>query len=135
MWDGAFYRVQRDGYEICFVPDAGVPLDEVDDVDMWVIFANGERWSGTIYTLDVVHHTMERWRLTGECLGGSFFYVWDGLIVRDRGIPGMVDVVDDLVRSGDHRCVFRDVGPQETDARLFVPNSRLGGHCGPGRWS
>ncbi|MEU6465217.1 hypothetical protein [Streptomyces sp. NPDC046976] len=25
MRDGAFHRIRRDGYEICFVPDAGVP--------------------------------------------------------------------------------------------------------------
>ncbi|MEU1079999.1 hypothetical protein ABZ368_07095 [Streptomyces sp. NPDC005908] len=115
VWDGAFYRVRRNGYEICFVPDAGVPLDEIDDVDMWVIFDSGERWSGTIYTLDNVRHTMDRWRQTGECLDGRYFHVWDGLIVRDRGIPEMVDVVDDLVRSGDFRSVFRDVGPEDTD--------------------
>ncbi|KOV51612.1 hypothetical protein ADL00_40290 [Streptomyces sp. AS58] len=115
VWDGAFYRVQRDGYEICFVPDAGVPLDEIDDVDMWVVFDHGERWSGTICTLDNVHRVMDRWRRTGECLGGRYFHVWDGLIVRDRGIPGMVDVVDDLVRSGDYRTVFRDIGPEDMD--------------------
>ncbi|MFH8450548.1 hypothetical protein ACH4CD_15030 [Streptomyces fungicidicus] len=115
VWDGAFYRVQRDDYEICFVPDAGVPLAEIDDVDMWVTFDSGERWSGTIHTLDVVRRRMDHWRQTGECLGGRYFYVWDGLIVRDRGIPGMVDVVDDLVRNGDYSSVFRDVGPEDTD--------------------
>ncbi|WOX10799.1 hypothetical protein [Streptomyces sp. N50] len=69
VWDGAFYRVRRDGYEI-------------DDVDMRVIFDNRERWSGTIYTLDVIHRVMDRWRETGECLGGRFFHVRDG---RDVG--------------------------------------------------
>jgi hypothetical protein len=115
VWDGAFYRAQRDGYEICFVPDAEVPLEEIDDVDMWVIFDSGERWWGTICTLDRVRGAMDRWRQTGECLGGRYFYVPDGLIVRDRGLPGMVDAVDDLVRSGDFRGVFRDVGPEDPD--------------------
>ncbi|MGV9339620.1 hypothetical protein [Streptomyces sp. NPDC003688] len=113
MWDEPFYRVQRDGYEICFVPDAGVPLDEIDDVDMWVIFKDGRRWSGTICTLDDVRRTMDRWQQTGECLDGRFFHVWDGLIVRDRGIPAMVEVVDHLVRSGEYESVFRDVGRAE----------------------
>ena len=26
MWDGPFYRVRRDGYEICFVPGVGEDL-------------------------------------------------------------------------------------------------------------
>ncbi|SCF96925.1 hypothetical protein GA0115256_138050 [Streptomyces sp. DconLS] len=50
---------------------------------MWVLFDSGARWSGTIYTLDVVRRDMERGRQTGECLDGRYFYVWDGLIVRD----------------------------------------------------
>ncbi|MEU2295968.1 hypothetical protein ABZ584_00970 [Streptomyces antibioticus] len=115
MWDGPFYRVRRDGYEILFVPDADTPLDEIDDVDMWVIFDDGERWSGTVYTLDVVHRNMDARRDSGECLGGRYFYVWDGLIVRDAGIDAMVEVVDELVRTGDFRGVFRDVGPEEND--------------------
>ncbi|MFD9093296.1 hypothetical protein [Streptomyces collinus] len=79
-------------------------------------FDSGERWSGTIYTLDDVRRTMDRREQTGECLGGRYSYVWDGLIVRDPGISGMVEVVDELVRSGDYRSVFRDVGREETDA-------------------
>lgn len=115
MWDGPFYRVQRDGHQILFVPGEGADLDEVDDVDMWVIFENGDRWSGTMYTLDVVHRDMDRWRQTGECLDGRYHAVWDGLIVRDKGIPGMIEVVDELVRNGDYMSVFRDVGPEEPD--------------------
>lgn len=30
MWDGPFHRVRRDGYEICFVPDAGEDLEDVN---------------------------------------------------------------------------------------------------------
>ncbi|MFF5661588.1 hypothetical protein ACFY7F_01815 [Streptomyces griseofuscus] len=82
---------------------------------MWVLFDSGARWSGTIYTLDVVRRDMERGRQTGERLDGRYFYVWDGLIVRDPGIGGMVEVVDDLVRSGDYTAVFRDVGPEDPD--------------------
>jgi hypothetical protein len=124
MWDGPFYRVRRDGYEIRFVPNAGVPLEEIDDVDMWVIFDSGERWSGTIYTLDNVRKVMTRWQETGECLDGRYFWVWDGLIVRDPGIDEMVAVVDDLVQSGEYTGVFRDVGPEDPDG--CPPNGRRG---------
>ncbi|MGW0967217.1 hypothetical protein [Streptomyces sp. NPDC002516] len=113
MWDGPFYRVRREGYEICFVPGAGEDLAEVDDVDMWVILDDGDRWSGTVYTLDVVRRDMDRWRDTGECLDGSYFWVWDGLIVRDPGIPAMVRVIDHLVSTGEYRTTLRHVGPEE----------------------
>lgn len=113
MWDGAFYRVRREGYEICFVPDAFEALDEVDTVDMWVILDDGERWSGTVCTLDNVRRTMDRWRETGECLDGSYFWVWDGLIVRDRGLPAMTAVIDHLVATGEYTSVFRSVGRED----------------------
>lgn len=53
------------------VPHAGVPLDEVYDVDMWVLFDDGTHWSGTLATLDNVRRIMDRWRESDECLEGA----------------------------------------------------------------
>lgn len=113
VWDGPFYRVRRDGYEICFVPDAGEDLDEVCNIDMWVTFADGQRWSGTVFTLDEARRLMDRLQNTGECLGGRYFYGWDDLIVRDQGIPAMVQVIDKLVTTGDYRSALRPLGLAE----------------------
>ncbi|WP_309484155.1 hypothetical protein [Streptomyces himalayensis] len=112
MWDGPFYRVKRDEYEICFVPGAGEDLDEVCNVDMWVTFASGNRWSGTVLTLDEVRHLMDRWKNTGECLDGGYFYCY-GLIVREAGIPAMVRIVDDLVATGDYQGALRPLGRED----------------------
>ncbi|MFE7466069.1 hypothetical protein ACFU6R_18460 [Streptomyces sp. NPDC057499] len=60
------YRFKLDGYEICFVPGAGEERDEVCDVDMWVIRDDGERWSGTVVTLDQVRRLMDRQRAAGD---------------------------------------------------------------------
>ncbi|MBK3568226.1 hypothetical protein, partial [Streptomyces sp. MBT62] len=93
MWDGPFYRVGRTGYEICFVPSAGEDLDEVCNVDMWVIRDDGERWSGTVFTLDEVRRVMDRQRRAGEP-EGDYWWCWDGLIVRDPGVPSMTSTID-----------------------------------------
>ncbi len=113
MEDSPFYRVSRDGYEICFVLGPGEDLDEVCNVDMWVTFADGQRWSGTVFTLDEARRLMDRWQDTGECLGGRYFYGWDDLIVRDPGIPAMVRVIDDLVATGAHISALRPLGLAE----------------------
>jgi hypothetical protein len=110
VWDSAFYRVRRDGYEICFVPDPAEDLDEVRTIDMWVTFTDGQRWSGTVFTLDEARRLMDRWQDTGEYLGGRCFYGWDDLIVRDQGIPAMVQVIDHLVTTGDYRSALRPLG-------------------------
>jgi hypothetical protein len=79
MWDGPFYRVRRDGYEICFVPGAGEDLGEVCNVDMWVIRNDGDRWSGTVFTLDEVQRIMARQRQAGEP-DGDYWWCWEGLV-------------------------------------------------------
>ncbi|MGW5769663.1 hypothetical protein ACWEVY_11010 [Streptomyces longwoodensis] len=112
MWDGPFYRVRRDGYEICFLPDADEALDEVSSLDLWVTFADGERWSATVFTLDEARRLMDRWQDTEECLGGRYFFGWDDLIVRDPGIEAMTRVIDDLVRSGSYTSAMRPLGPE-----------------------
>ncbi|WSD65420.1 hypothetical protein OIE69_18945 [Actinacidiphila glaucinigra] len=113
MWDGPFYRVKREDYEICFVPGAGEDLEEVCNVDMWLTFPDGNRWSGTIFTLDEVQRLMDRWKDTGECLDGTYFYCWDELIVRHAGISSMVRVIDDLVVTGDYESALRPIGPED----------------------
>ncbi|MDC0770361.1 hypothetical protein [Streptomyces sp. HD] len=113
VWDGPFHRVRRDGYEICFLPGEGEDLDDVCDVDMWVTFADGQRWSGTVATLDEARRLMDRWQDTGESLGGRYYYGWDSLIVRDPGIPAMVRVIDHLVETGHYRAALRPIGLAE----------------------
>ncbi|WP_328422959.1 hypothetical protein [Streptomyces sp. NBC_00443] len=113
MWDGPFHRVGRDGYEICFVPGEGEDLDAVCDVDTWVTFADGQRWSATVITLDEARRLMDCRKDTGETLGGRYFYGWDNLIVRDPGIPAMVHVIDNLVTTGDYRSAMRPLGLAE----------------------
>ncbi|MDX3077741.1 hypothetical protein ACIP98_25350 [Streptomyces sp. NPDC088354] len=113
MWDGPFYRVKREGYEICFVPGAGEDLEEVCNVDMWLTFPDGNRWSGTIFTLDEVQRLMDRWKDTGECLDGTYFYCWDELIVSHAGISSMVRVIDDLIVTGDYESALRPIGPED----------------------
>ncbi|GAP49652.1 hypothetical protein [Streptomyces azureus] len=77
------------------VPDAAALLDEIDDVDVWVIFDNGERWSGTVCTLENVHRVMDDWREAGECPGGLADAPLGNLIIGylmngDLGSPGDV---------------------------------------------
>ncbi|MFE7894845.1 hypothetical protein [Streptomyces sp. NPDC057412] len=113
MWDGPFYRVRRQGYEICFVPSDGEDLDEVCDVDMWVTFPDGQRWSGSVVTLDEARRVMDCWQVTGECLDGRYFYGWDNVLVRHPGIPAMTEVVDRLVETGSYRSALRPIGREE----------------------
>lgn len=83
---------------------------EVDNVDAWVVLPDGTKWAGTFLTLDAVARLMDRWRETGECLDGRFFYVRPDLVIlRDRGVEEIFAVARELVASGDYRAALLQV--------------------------
>lgn len=44
---------------------------------------------------------------------GEYWWCWDGLVVRDPGVPSMVAAIDQLVAAGEHETVLRNVGPEQ----------------------
>ncbi|MFE2729391.1 hypothetical protein [Kitasatospora sp. NPDC059327] len=109
-WDGPFYRVRTDDFEIRFLPDPHEDLDEVCTTDAEVLLPDGSRWGATILTVDEVGRLMNRWDGTGEALGGRYFSCSDGLIVRSPGIAGMVDVIVGLLEAGELQHTLRRLG-------------------------
>lgn len=106
-WDGPFYRVHTEHFEAAFVPNAGEDLEAVDNVDVFVDLPDGSRWSATIITLAQVELVMKRWATSGEALGGRYFWVSDGLIVRDAGISSMTQVLIGLVENDEFSQVLQ----------------------------
>jgi hypothetical protein len=70
----------------------------VEDVDAVITLDDSTRWSATFLTLDAIARILDRWKASGERLGGSYFSCPDLLIVRSGGIPAMTDVLDELSR-------------------------------------
>lgn len=99
-WDGPFYRVRTSVFDVTFM--LGVDeLETVENVDAQVHLPDGSRWSATIFTLAEVERLMVKWVRTGECGGGSYFWCFDGLVVRDAGVESMITALADLHRVGD----------------------------------
>lgn len=107
--DGPFYRVHTEHFEAAFVPNAGEDLEAVDNIDVFVDLPDGSRWSATIITLAQVEVVMKRWETTGEAVGGRYFWVSDGLIVRDAGISNMTQVLIGLVENGEFTQVLQRI--------------------------
>ncbi|MFD5919621.1 DUF4279 domain-containing protein [Kitasatospora sp. NPDC058201] len=102
-WDGPYYRVRNDDFEVRFLLDPYEDLDGVCNADAEVLLPDGSRWGATILTVDEVGRLMNRWDGTGEALGGRYFSCSDGVIVRSAGIAGMVDVIVGLLETGELR--------------------------------
>ncbi|MFE9139458.1 hypothetical protein [Streptomyces sp. NPDC007355] len=106
-WDGPWYRVRMGDFEASFLPSDGEALEEVCNVDVFVTLKDGSRWTATVFTVVEVERLMKLWAGTDEAFGGRYFWVSDGLIVRDRGIDNMADVIAGLIENGEFSEIFQ----------------------------
>jgi len=113
FWDGPWYRVRAEAFEVSFLPDDGQDVETVCNVDVFVDLPDGSRWSATVFTLAEVERLMDLWATTGEALGGRYFWCSDGLIVGEPGVSVMVEVLTGLLGSGDFRQVLRQIDDLE----------------------
>ncbi|MGW5732934.1 MULTISPECIES: hypothetical protein [Streptomyces] len=108
-WDEPWYRVRMEGFEASFLPSDGEDLDEVCNVDVFVTLEDESLWTATVFTVAEVERLMKLWAGTDEALGGRYFWVLDGLIVRDPGIDSMTDVITGLIENGEFSEIFHPV--------------------------
>ncbi|MEV7084036.1 hypothetical protein AB0N88_36705 [Streptomyces sp. NPDC093516] len=108
-WDKPWYRVRMADFEASFLPSEGEDLDEVCDVDVFVTLKDGSCWTATVFTVAEVERLMKLRAGTDEALGGRYFWVSDGLIVRDSGIDSMTGVIAGLIENGDFSNIFQRV--------------------------
>lgn len=106
-WDGPWYRVRADAFEASFLPGPDENLGAVCNVDVFVDLDDGSRWSATVFTVTEVERLMATWAGSDEALGGRYFWVSDGLIVRDPGIDNMTQVIAGLIDNGEFSEVFQ----------------------------
>ncbi|MFJ3229257.1 hypothetical protein ACIPJS_38745 [Streptomyces sp. NPDC086783] len=100
-WDESWYRVRMADFQASFLPSDGEDLDEVCNVDVFVTLKDGSRWTATVFTVAEVERLMKLWAGTDEALGSRYFWVSEGLIVRDPGIDNMTDVITGLIENGE----------------------------------
>lgn len=105
--DGQTYRI-----EIV----AGVEaLDNQDDnVDVFVWFGNGERYSATFFTVANIKSILGRYEETGECAGGTYFWASNMVVVRDLTISTIHSAIKDLLQTGEFYSIFAGPFHNET---------------------
>ncbi|GAB2331269.1 hypothetical protein [Streptomyces variabilis] len=108
-WDEPWYRVRMEDFEASFLPNDGEDLDKVCNIDVCVTLEDGSRWTATVFTVAEVERLMKLWAGPDEALGGRYFWVSDGLIVRDPGIDSMTDVIAGLIENGEFSEILQPV--------------------------
>ncbi|MEU0649228.1 hypothetical protein [Streptomyces umbrinus] len=106
-WNGPWYRVRADAFEASFLLGPNEDLGAVCNVDVFVNLDDGSRWSATVFTVTEVERLMATWAESDEALGGRYFRISDGLIVRDPGIDNIAQVIAGLIDNGEFSEVFQ----------------------------
>lgn len=99
--DGAFYRIGKPGFEMLIPRWEGDAPETADQADATITLSDGTRRSATFMTLGVVSKIMDRWRDTGECLSGRYFWCSDLVIIREPGFDSMIAAVQDMIATGE----------------------------------
>jgi hypothetical protein len=111
--DEARPEVTRDGPWLVVQTTAGTlriltgdPPSMTGFIDVEVSIADGRRFLGTVGTVADIAETMSRWKGTGECLGGRYFWISDLVVVASADVQALVDIVDDLASTGELASAF-----------------------------
>jgi hypothetical protein len=83
------------------------PLDRHDDnVDVEVILNDGERYTATFFTITNIQQLMARYRGTGECANGLYFWSSRMIIVNELTRDAIVATVANLFDTGEFESAF-----------------------------
>jgi hypothetical protein len=114
-WDPPFYTVRRNRFEATFILGVDETAETLESVDVEVRLTDDSRWSATVFTLAEVERLMTKDARSGENLGGSYFWCWDGLIVRDPGVESMTAVIDGLLDDDTFTSILRRLDDEPLD--------------------
>jgi hypothetical protein len=76
--------------------------------DVEVIEPSGVRWLGSIGTLAAIDEILGRYRQSGECLGGSYTWFDDLVVLREATSELAFTVLNDMANNGELRRCFKE---------------------------
>ena len=104
--DKPYTTVQRDDYQLTIYSGIA-PLDpDNDNVDVQVTFPNGESFSTVFFTLQNIDTLMKKYKKTGECADGSYFWTSNMIIVQELTEQTLCETIDNLLAEEEFESVF-----------------------------
>lgn len=93
-----------------------VNTPEEGNADVIVTFETGERYAATFFTLDNIHHLLNRFSTTGECVNGQYFWAVDMIIVRKLDQPTIERSIEGLLEEKLFQKAFSKLEPIAMDS-------------------
>lgn len=82
-----------------------------DNIDVFVEFETGERYVATFFTISNIQEIMKRYRSTGECNHGQYFWASDMIIVEELTETTIKETIEHLLLEGEFEDIFSKCDP------------------------
>ncbi|MEU7900305.1 hypothetical protein AB0B45_46665 [Nonomuraea sp. NPDC049152] len=119
MDSDAYYVWREGGFAVDILLDGDIDCEEMEVGDSIVTMPNGDRYSALLMTREEVSRVMDSHALSGESLGGSYFCTPDLIIIRFRGVTAMINVMRDIIESGEISLILPKISDGGT---LDIPS-------------
>ena len=102
------YRIKEIWIEAEQWADGGW-LPEDCNSDVILTFENGEKWVASFFTNRNIKTLTEKNKASGECLGGTYLWASNMILVDELSRVRIVVVVNDLIEEGEFEDAFDKV--------------------------
>ena len=104
--DKPYTTVQRNDYQLTIYHGID-PLDpDNDNVDVQVTFPNGESFSAVFFTLQNIDTLMKKYKKTGECADGLYFWASNMMIVQKLTEQTICETIGNLLAEEEFESIF-----------------------------
>jgi hypothetical protein len=79
------------------------------NVDVWVEFTNGQKFTATFFTLSNIKELMEKFKKTQECKSGLYFYASNMIIVQEVTMRIINETIEDLILQNEFNEIFTSI--------------------------
>ena len=104
--DKPYTTIQCDDYQVIIYNGAALLNPGNDNVDVQVIFSNGESFSAVFFTLENIDTLMKHYKETGECAKGLYFWASDMIIVQELTEQTICETIRNLLVKAEFESVF-----------------------------
>ncbi|HVH11591.1 MAG TPA: hypothetical protein VM759_00995 [Longimicrobium sp.] len=92
------------------------PIDAIDpendNVDVYVRFEDGRSFSAAFFTPANIARLLDRYRVTGECSRGLYFWSVNMIVITTLTEDGIRETVADLLATGEFNSAFAQDEPK-----------------------
>ena len=86
-----------------------------DNVDLWIDLDDGRVFSATFFTIKNLTTLMGRYRESGECARGTYFWATDMIVVESISKEIIEATIADLISRGEIESCFELLEPRRGD--------------------